>query len=171
MRVTYNREMKIKRLFDDMGVSSYIPMHYAFTGEGANRKRELVPAIHNLIFVQSTQDTLTGLKMRDKEFDCLRYIIRRGFNGTRGEIIHVPDSQMENFIKATSVADDHLRYLNYCDDSLEKGIKVMVTNGVFAGVTGVVKRIKKNKCVVICIEDVAAVAIAYVPKEQLEVMV
>jgi hypothetical protein len=38
---------------------------------------------------------------------------------------------------------------------------------VFAGVKGVVKRIKGNSCVVIPIKDVAAVAIQGVPRRHL----
>ena len=38
-----------------------------------------------------------------------------------------------------------------------------MVEGDFAGVEGTIKRVKKNKCVVVQIENVAAVAIAFLP--------
>jgi len=45
-----------------------------------------------------------------------------------------------------------------------------VTDGDFAGVEGTIKRVKKNKCVVVQIENVAAVAIAFLPAAFLETL-
>jgi transcription antitermination factor NusG len=44
---------------------------------------------------------------------------------------------------------------------------VRITGGPFKDVEGVVKRIKKNKSVVVQIEGIAAVAIAFVPANYL----
>jgi transcription antitermination factor NusG len=44
---------------------------------------------------------------------------------------------------------------------------VRVNEGHFAGVEGVIKRIRKNKHVVVQIEGVAAVAITFVPASYL----
>ena len=55
-----------------------------------------------------------------------------------------------------------------CTNFLEKvGQRVKVTNGYFAGVEGVIKRIKNNRRVVVQINVVAAVAIAHVPSDYL----
>jgi transcription antitermination factor NusG len=43
------------------------------------------------------------------------------------------------------------------------GQRVRVAEGKFAGVEGVVKRIKSNKCVVVRLEGIAAVAILRFP--------
>ena len=48
------------------------------------------------------------------------------------------------------------------------GQRVRVVDGDFAGVEGIIKRVKKNKRVVVQIEHVAAVAIAFLPSVYLE---
>lgn len=42
-------------------------------------------------------------------------------------------------------------------------MRVLITGGVFDGVTGVIRRVKRCKRVVVEIEGVASVAIAFVP--------
>ncbi|MBR6945883.1 MAG: UpxY family transcription antiterminator [Prevotella sp.] len=55
MRVTYHRELKMKQFLDELGIENFIPMHYEIINTKGGRKRMLVPAIHNLIFVRTTQ--------------------------------------------------------------------------------------------------------------------
>ena len=45
----------------------------------------------------------------------------------------------------------------------KEGKHVFITDGVFKGVTGVIRRVKRCKRVVVEIEGVASVAIAFVP--------
>ena len=54
MRVTYNREMKIKKILDDLKIDNFLPMQYVLAEEGGLPKQALVPAIHNLIFIHSS---------------------------------------------------------------------------------------------------------------------
>lgn len=83
--------------------------------------------------------------------------------GLKREIIRVPDRQMEDFMRVASIDDDRVMFLDYNDFVAGPGRRVKVTEGFFAGVEGTVKRIKNNRHVVVQIEGVAAVAIAYVP--------
>ena len=46
--------------------------------------------------------------------------------------------------------------------------KVCITDGFYTGVVGVVKHIKKNLCVVVAIEGVAAAAIMHVQRQHLK---
>ena len=75
----------------------------------------------------------------------------------------VPDKQMEDFIRVASVEDDRVFYMENLDFVGKPGQRVRIVEGEFAGVEGIVKRVKKNKCVVVQIEHVAAVAIAFLP--------
>lgn len=159
MRVTYNRELIIKEHLDRLEIENFIPMRY----DWEDKKRVLVPAIHNIIFIHSTQDVITELKISRKEFEPLRYIMQASNDGKGKTVMFVPDRQMNNFLKVASVQDDSVFYL-YSNDFIDKiGKEVKITDGPFKGVEGVIKRIKKNKYVVVQIEGVAAVAITYVP--------
>ena len=172
MRVTYHREMKIKTLLDEIGVETFLPMHWEMVEtKNGGKKRMLLPAIHNLVFVKSTQEFLTELKMTRTEFAPMRYIMKRPMSkGEKGEIVFVPDQQMENFMRVASVQDDRVMFLENNDFINKIGQHVKVIDGYFSGVEGVVKRINKNKRIVVQLEGIAAVAIAFVPANQLSLI-
>ena len=163
MRVTYSREMKVKAELDRLGIESFIPMMYKLVDVDMDHPhRELVPAINNLIFVHSTQERISGLKSSNKTLEPLRYMIDQTAQQPH-TIMTVPDRQMQNFMRVASRTDDSVMFLN--DDSVvgKEGKHVMITGGAFEGVTGVIRRVKRCKRVVVEIEGVASVAIAFVP--------
>ena len=162
--------MKMKSLLDELGIENFVPMQYEVTGLGDHSKYKMVPAIHNLIFVRSTQETITLLKMTRQGLEPLRYMMKVAEDGHGQEIMRVPDRQMENFIRVASAGTDKVRFLTYDKFLDQPGQRVRVTDGYFAGVEGVIKRIKNNKHVVVQIDGVAAVAIAYVPRQSLQVI-
>ena len=165
MRVTYRRELKLKAQFEALGIECFVPMRYELVDTDEGPRRQLVPAIHNLIFVRSTQEELTFLKMHRQEFEPLRYMMRPSEEGN--VILRVPDREMENFLRVASIQDDSVMFLDYNDFISKVGRRVRVNEGHFAGVEGVIKRIRKNKHVVVQIEGVAAVAITFVPASYL----
>ena len=75
---------------------------------------------------------------------------------------------MTNFIHVTSKTSSDLIYLKY-EDFLDKASKkVKVIDGNFAGAEGVIKRIKKDRVVVVLLKGVAAVAITNIRPEYLQ---
>lgn len=167
MRVTYSRELQAKEYLEVLGIESFIPMQYVQVKGKHPRHRELKPAVNNLIFVHSSQKVITELKMTRKELQPLRYMMRPvyddGNNFLRYDIMTIPDKQMDNFIKVASVLDDRVFYMENLNFAGKPGQRVKVTQGDFMGVEGIIKRVKKNKCVVVQIANVAAVAIAFLP--------
>ena len=164
MRVTYGREVKVKEALDKLGIENFRPMHYELVDPGdGNKKRMLVPAIHNLIFVHDSREDITLLKTTRREFQPLRYITKHFAESVADSILTVPETQMRNFMRVASVQDDSVIFLDNSDYLSKVGRRVLITEGYFAGVEGVVKRIKKNKHVVVQLEGLAAVAVTYVP--------
>lgn len=161
MRVTYSREMKVKAELDRLGIESFVPMMYKVV-DGDMPQRELVPAISNLIFVRSTQERISGLKSSNKTLEPLRYMIDQTAQQPH-TIMTVPDRQMQNFMRVASRTDDSVMFLD--DESVvgKEGKRVEIIGGSFEGVTGVIRRVKRCKRVVVEIEGVASVAIAFVP--------
>jgi len=163
MRVTYQREMKVKAELDRLGIESFVPMTYKVVdADTDNPCRKLVPAIRNLIFVRSTQERISHLKSSNEALEPLRYMI----DNTAEEahtIMTIPDKQMQNFMRVTSKSDDSVMFLD--DESVvgKEGKRVEIIGGAFEGVTGVIRRVKRCKRVVVEIEGVASVAIAFVP--------
>jgi len=164
MRITYGREEKVKAHLDALRIENFLPMRYKLvrTPQGKN-KRMLVPAIPNLLFVRSTQSVLTDLKMTRREFEPMRYMTNHLTDSWDERILRVPDDQMENFMRVASRRDDSVMFLKTNDFLHKEGKRVKIIDGDFAGVEGTIKRIKRNKHVVVQLEGIAAVAIAYVP--------
>ena len=162
-----SRELQAKEYLDSLGIENFIPMHYEHVEGKQPRHQVLKPAIRNLIFVHSSRAFITELKMTRRELTSLRYIMRPVLddanNVVRHDVLTVPDRQMDNFIKVASVVDERVFYIENLNFAGRPGQRVKVVEGDFAGVEGKIKRVKKNKCVVVQIDHVAAVAIAFLP--------
>ena len=171
MRVTYGRELTIKEFLDNANIENFIPMHYEFTEHKGERKKELVPAVKNLIFVRLTQKRLTEMKMYDRNFEPLRYIMRESNIDSLHEIMTVEDDAMDNVLKVAKEPTENVFFLSPGEYINNIGKKVKITAGPFAGVEGTIKRIKRNKHVVVQLEDIAAAAIDFVPNDYLIEMI
>ena len=170
MRVTYSRELKVKAELDRLEIENFIPMKYKLVDANTeNPHRELVPAINNLIFVHSTQERISHLKSKNEVLEPLRYMMDHTAEETH-TIMTVPDGQMENFIRVASRTDDSVIFLDNETVVGKEGKCVEIMGGAFEGVTGVIRRVKRCKRVVVEIEGVASVAIAYVPAGVLKVI-
>ena len=98
MRVTYQREMKVKAELDRLGIENFVPMRYRIAeslNDGKTElRRELVPAINNLIFVRSTQELVSELKQKNEVLEPLRYLMDRTASREHA-IMTVADRDME----------------------------------------------------------------------------
>ena len=115
MRVTYRREMKVKAELDRLGIENFVPMRYKVVesqNDGDTElRRVLVPAISNLIFVRSTQERVSELKMRNEVLEPLRYMMDHTAVGEHA-IMMVADRKMENFMRVASRTDDSVMFLD-----------------------------------------------------------
>ena len=173
MRVTYQREMKVKAELDRLGIECFVPMRYKVVelpldklrvrnGGDTELPRELVPAINNLIFVRSTQERISGLKASNEVLEPLRYMMDRTASREHA-IMTVGDREMENFMRVASRTDDSVMFLDEETVVGKEGKRVEIMGGAFEGVTGVIRRVKRCKRVVVELEGIASVAIAFVP--------
>lgn len=162
IRVTYNREMKVKEALDQLSIKNFVPMQYKGFVRNGRMVKKLVPSVHNLIFVYIEPS-------RMKEFKStttlpIRYIMNR----EKREPIIVPQHQMDNFIAVAGTYDEQLIYLNPNPGDFSKGDRVRILGGPFEGAEGVFVRIKGDRRVVVMIEGVVAVATTYVHPSMLE---
>ena len=168
MRVTYSRELKIKAELDRLRIENFIPMTYKLMDTDTEHPhRTLVPAINNLIFVHSTQERISYLKQKNEVLEPLRYILDQTAQEAH-TIMTVKDRQMENFMRVASMTDNSVMFLN--DECVigKEGKHVQIMGGVFEGVKGVIRRVKRCKRVVVELKGIAGVAIAFVPAALLQ---
>lgn len=161
------RLMTMKDLLDkeDGVMETYVPMEY----RTEDYHTELVPVINNIIFVRSTYNNLKDIRQNQSRLEPLRYIMHPVFDGkeTISEIVYVPDVMMQTFIRVTKDRQNNVIFLDNLEFACKPGAKVCITDGFYTGVVGVVKHIKKNLCVVVAIEGVAAAAIMHVQRQHL----
>jgi len=162
LRVTYNRELKVKDDLDARGVTCFVPMQYRREERNGRMIKRLVPSVHNLIFVRLTPSEMAEYKKTTAL--PIRYIMNRE---TRRPVT-VPNHEMDNFIKVAGTYNEKLVYLDPDPGDFAKGERVRIIGGQFAGAEGVFVRVKGDRRVLINIEGVVAVATTFVHPSMIE---
>ena len=169
MRATYSRELILRDELDRLGIETFLPLRHKRVETGVGEELRQVPAVHNLIFVHSTQEKISQMKRSYKSLEPLRYITRPSENGHDNIIVRIPEAQMSSFLQVASFNyDEHVVFLENPDFAFKPGPMVRINDGQFQGVEGVLKSMKKHLCVVVPIKGVTAVAITNVPKRYLQ---
>ena len=165
IRVTYNRELKVKADLDARGIKNFVPMQYRREERNGQMVKRLVPSVHNLIFIHIEPSKMKEYKMTTDL--PIRYIMNRETNGSRKPIT-VPDREMENFIKVAGTYDEKLIYLNPDPGDFAEGERVRIIGGMFAGTEGIFVRLKGDRRVLVNVPGVVAVATTYVHMSMIE---
>lgn len=113
------------------------------------------------VFIDNEVKILT-VKGHDVTMETLRYMMDRTASREHA-IMTVVDREMENFMRVASRTDDSVMFLDEETVVGKEGKRVEIMGGAFEGVTGVIRRIKRCKRVVVELEGIASVAIAFVP--------
>ena len=162
MRATYRRELEAKKMLEAESIVTFIPMKIAHA-KGNKKKRELVPVIHNLIFVQAEPSHIQEVK---KHIPFLQYMVDMR---SREKII-VPEDQMKRFIAVAGTYHEQLLYFMPEELDLTKGTKVRITGGEFEGQEGIFIKVKgaRDRRVVVQVQGVVAVAMATIHPDLIE---
>lgn len=166
IRVTYSRELKFKSYLDQLGVDNYIPMVLRKVERQGRIQKELLPAVHNLVFVYISTTRMEGIRKDPQLIIPIHYI--RDY-ATQSPVI-VPDKQMRDFMQVAEQHNPDNLFLSVKDVALRKGDKVRVLSGPFKGVIGTFVRIKRNRRVVVDIPGVMAIASAFVHPNDVEII-
>ena len=189
LKVFYNKVFEYEDILQGMGLETYIPVRLVqLKGEDHMRaarrlatpddtrrdnrfvqmgpviyKRE--PVVSSLLFVRAPESVV---------LDIVHAVSGGGFvykmaDGERYAVI--PDKQMAMFRMVCSSGADGLDF--FADDDLtryKQGAKVRVTEGPLKGAEGYIKRIKKDRRLLVAIEGFVAVATSFIPPQFLEVV-
>lgn len=188
LKVFFNKVFEIEVELKDLGMETYFPVHMKelkgeeffcikkrlaapdsrsydnmFISEGP-RIFKRVPVVNSLVFFRTSPERVSSVA---------EMIRGRGFvylTPERDKPAVIPTRQMEIFRMVTSSGAEGLEFfseksiVNYA-----KGDKVRVTmDGPLNGAEGYIKRIKKDRRLLVAIEGFIAVATAYIPPQFLE---
>lgn len=195
LKVFYNKVFEMEDLLAAMGMETFLAVEKVqLKGEEHLRARKIItkaepetdlrfvlegpviyrrkPCVNSLIFVKTDPD---GIRRVDEVFReggsqgrPRGFIYRSAGNKTFCEI---PSSQMTAFRLVVESGDTGLEF--FADDDItrfRKGSKVRVKEGPFKGAEGYVKRIRRDRRLLVCIEGVIAVATSFIPPECLETL-
>ncbi|MDE6578725.1 MAG: hypothetical protein K2J82_02865 [Muribaculaceae bacterium] len=143
--------------------SVFFPMEKRPDSEG---KMHLRPAIPHVLFIRTSHQNALQLELRGRDIDdrMIPFWIYRLEKG--GDIQPIPDHQMAILRLLTAV--DNTKCEIYHKTDFEKGMRVRVTGGIFAGQIGHVQRVRKNKHVIVKIEGVCAVLLPFIHPDLLQ---
>ena len=167
MSATFNRSLKAKEELAMRGIEHFLPMKPAVGVRGGRKIRRMVPAVTNLIFVRTDEQTIQQVK---SELKYLQFLCHTE-DGHRRRII-VPDAQMDDFIRVADSQADGLVFLHPDEIDLTRGDRVRIHGGPFDGVEGTFIKVqgKRRRMVVVSIPTLTSVATLEFEPELLEPM-
>ncbi len=187
LKIFFNKVFEIESRLTEMGLETYIPVRQVqlkgeehlraarrlATPDDTRRDNQYVqvgpiiykrePVVSSLLFVCASESDLP---------EIIRTVFGRGFvykmaDGDRYAVI--PDKQMAMFRMVCSSGADGLEF--FADDDLtryKQGDKVRVLEGPLKGAEGYIKRIRKDRRLLVSIEGFIAVATSFIPPQFLE---
>ena len=132
------------------------------TVEGSRIIRKEVPLVKSLLFVNCPMKELVNFKYQNNDW----FMYYKAPTGT--DPGPVDDDEMKAFMLVTSVRDGNLRVLGEDRPEYHKGDKVRVISGPYKGAEGYVKRIRRSRELLVCVEGVTVVVVSQIPPEYLE---
>lgn len=170
LRVTYGRTEKALGYFQAKNVETYLPMHYVVKIVNGNRKLIKEPLLPNIIFAYMTREkTHEFVKKPALTASWIKYYTDKTKpvepeTGKNPPVI-IPDNEMTNFIKLTSVNSEHIMVLPPKRCHFKKNDLVRIIEGPFTGVVGRVGRAAGQQRVIVVLEGLCNVATAYIPND------
>ena len=166
VRVFYGRAEALKKSLDEGNIEYFYPMHLVEKETNAGLKYVEEPLVRSLIFIKSTLKALLDLKTQYNS-SLIPYYEKVEEGAVRRPAV-VPDAQMELFIRLCGMKEAGLEYLGEDEPKYHVGDKVRVTDGIFKGFEGHIKRIRHDRKLIVTIEGVAAFATRFIPPSMLE---
>ena len=194
IKVFFNKVFQMEDILSDMELETYLPVQkdklkgqeYLKVSKrlslvDANHRKdsryiqegpiiyERKPLVASLIFLRAADDEILSVDARLKDEMILGRLL--GFIYKTADFkkwATIPDKQMESFRLLTENGGDGLTFYTANLVKLAQGDKVRVIDGPLKGAEGYIKRIKKDRRLLVCVEGVIAVASSYIPDRMLE---
>lgn len=180
LRASYGRELLAEELLIQQNVYAYVAKQYKYKEVNGKPKRVLENLISNLVFAYlSRQEALmfvnNNLTDQASPSPQLATFLSFYYNHfEEGEFwrnppLTVPESEMLNFIRATSTHDENLLVLQGGDFHYKSDDEVEVICGQFQGVRGRVVRARGQQRVLVKLTGLNCLcATAYIPSAFLQ---
>ena len=164
LRAFWNKTQPLMREAQEAGYRTYYAVRTIDDPNSDKLEYCEEPFIASLFFVHCPVEWLLNLKQNHyREF--MIYTDKPG-----GKPAPIRDLEMETFIMVTSVHNNNYQDVEILEPKPQYvvGDLVRVTDGLYKGATGIVKRIRKDRKLLVAVTGVAVVAISHIPQCYLE---
>lgn len=163
LRAFWNKTGPLIKEAQEAGWRTYYAISTVDSIEKGNLEYKEVPLIPALFFVQCTMEWVLAFK----QYHFHDFMIYFNPEGTAPAVIR--DKEMDTFILVTSAGNNRadIEVLEP-KPQYATGDLVRVTDGLYKGATGIVKRIRKDRKLLVAISGVTVVAISHIPMCYLE---
>ena len=166
LRVSYGSAEKANDLLSAKGLETHLPLHTVYKEVAGKRKKQRVPLLPHFLFVHPSLSILESLVKSSPDFRFISFSYDH-FNmqsdGKNPPLV-VPANSMDNFIKLTSIDNEHILLVDEANGTYKQGDFVRIIEGPFKGIEGRVTKITGQKRVIVELPGLCSVATGYIPK-------
>lgn len=159
VRTFYCKEKHVAQYLSTHGIEHFIPQRYQEEVTlGGERKRKLVPAVHNLLFIKAS---ISEKEIKDIISRCPVSVSVIQNKETK-KYYHIPQAQMTEF---RAICDPNYKDTLYVEQEVADarvGEQVQVIRGQFKGLKGKLVRYKNRSYVVIVLAGLGVMV--HIPK-------
>ena len=166
LRVSYGRAEKANELLTAKGIETHLPLHTIYKEVNGKRKKQRTPLLPNFLFAKTTLSVLEQFLKSSPDLNFITFYYDH-FNKKpdgKNPPLFVPKESMDNFIKLTSIDDEHIFLIDEVNGTYKQGDYVRIIDGPFKGIEGRVTKITGQKRVIVELPWLCSVATAYIPK-------
>ncbi len=169
LRISYGRYTPAQELIHTHGLDFFHPFYHTRQRVNGKMKKVTKPLLWNLIFVYARPEQIQAL-MGDPHNNLLTFYYDHFTTNTYGKNppLTVRESEMRNFIRLTSINNEHIRLVHPDQCRFRSGDQVRITQGDFAGITGRVAKAVGEQRVIVELSHLCLIATAYIPTAFLE---
>ena len=166
LRVSYGRAEKANELLKAKGIETHLPRHTTYKGVNGKRIKQRLPLLPNFLFAKTTLSVLEQFLKSSPDLNFITFYydhFNKKPDGKNPPLV-VPKESMDNFIKLTSIDDEHILLIDKVNGTYKQGDYVRIIDGPFKGIEGRVTKITGQKRVIVELPGLCSVATAYIPK-------
>ena len=166
LRVSYGRAEKAHELLKAKGIETHLPLHTTYKEVNGKRIKQRLPLLPNFLFAKTTLSVLEQFLKSSPDLRLITFYydhFNKKSDGKNPPLV-VPKESMDNFIKLTSIDDEHILLIDEVNGTYKQGDYVRIIDGTFKGIKGRVTKITGQKRVIVELPGLCSVATAYIPK-------
>ena len=173
LRATYGRNQMACEELNKKEIQTYMPMHKVAKIISGKKRFVKEPLLPNIIFAYGTREEMeTFVKQPAVTARYLKYYLNKTkpielTTGLHPPLV-VPDTEMCNFIRLTSVDNEHIMAIEPSRCHYRSGDTVRIIKGQFKGIIGKVARAAGQQRIAIEIGGLCTIVTAYIPSDFIE---